>query len=102
MKRTQPQKMADVLGELLARRGFARVQSAGALETAWSQVAGEGLAPFTRVAGIQRGRLEIVISNSVLLQEVTYRKTELLQRIITAAPDAGIRELRFRVGPVGE
>ena len=92
--------MADALGELLARRGFARVQSAGVLENAWQQVAGEHLAPHTRLSGIKRGKLEIMIANSMLLQEVTYRKTELLQQMIAAAPDAGIRDLRFSVGPV--
>ena len=100
MRSRQPTKIADALGELLARRGFARVQSTAALETAWQQIAGDTLAPHTRLSGLKRGKLEIQIANSVLLQEVSYRKTELLQQMIAAAPDAGIRDLRFSVGPV--
>ncbi len=100
MRPTKPSKLADVLGELLARRGFARVQSAGALELAWQKVAGDGLAPHTRLCGVKRGKLQVLISNSMLLQEMTYRKAELLQQMIAAAPDAGICDLRFSVGPV--
>ncbi|MDA7979207.1 MAG: DUF721 domain-containing protein [Pirellulales bacterium] len=92
--------MADALGELLARRGFARVHSTEALEAAWREVAGPGLAEHTRLCGLKRGRLEIMISNSVLLQEMSYRKQELLEQMITAAPDAGVQELKFKIGPI--
>ncbi len=44
-----PQAIGTVLADLMARSGFARVQSAAALESAWRQASGPSAARFTRV-----------------------------------------------------
>ena len=35
-----PQRIADILTQLMARRGFARVQGAEAYQSAWNEAAG--------------------------------------------------------------
>jgi predicted nucleic acid-binding Zn ribbon protein len=94
-----PVPIGDVLAELMARRGFARVQSGAALETAWKQAAGR-FAPHTRVGAVRRGKLEVTVSHSVLVQELTFCKTALLDELKKLLPDEKIGDLRFRVGPV--
>ncbi len=92
--------MADILSELLARRGFARQMSAAAYDEAWREAAGELTAKYTRVAGLRRGALEIVVANSVLLQELSFRKDELLRALNGALHDEAIEDLRFRIGAI--
>jgi len=93
-----PERLANVLAELMARRGFGRVQSAQAYEEAWVKAAGPMVAQFTRVTGLKRGALEVLVANSMLVQELTFQKPTLLAALLQSLPDQGIKDLRFRVG----
>jgi len=95
-----PQRMSTVMAELMARRGFARIQSTMALEAAWAEAAGEFVAGHSRVVAVRRGKLEILVANSTLAQELTFSKPALLESLRKALPDEKIGDLRFRVGPV--
>jgi len=70
-----PETIGNILSELMARRGFGRIQSSEVLETAWRQAAGPLAAQYTRVGAIRRGVLEIIVANSTLVQELGYQKT---------------------------
>jgi predicted nucleic acid-binding Zn ribbon protein len=95
-----PETIGNILSELMARRGFARVRSAEALETAWRQAAGPLAAQYTRVGELRRGVLEIIVANSTLVQELGYQKTEILAQLRLLLPDEGITCLRFRTGGI--
>jgi predicted nucleic acid-binding Zn ribbon protein len=95
-----PQPIGDILSSLMARQGFARVQSCEALETAWADAAGPLMAKYTRVGQIRRGTLEVLVANSTLLQELGFQKQSLLNSLAQLLPDEKIENLRFRVGNV--
>jgi predicted nucleic acid-binding Zn ribbon protein len=95
-----PKPIADILAQLMARRGYARQQSAAACGDAWKSAVGESMGKFTQAGLIKRGALEVTVANSVLVQELGYRKTELLAKLTQLLPDQNIRDLRFRVGSV--
>ena len=95
-----PQANGNVLSELMARRGFARVQSTAALDAAWRQAAGPLAAKYTRVGQMRRGALEVIVANSTLVQEFGFQKDALLRRLAELLPDEGIKNLRFRVGSI--
>jgi predicted nucleic acid-binding Zn ribbon protein len=95
-----PQTIGNVLSELMARRGYGRIQSTESYEEAWRQAAGPMLAKYTRVGPLRRGTLEIMVANSTLVQEVGFQKQKLLEALAKALPDEGIKNLRFRVGSV--
>jgi predicted nucleic acid-binding Zn ribbon protein len=84
----------------MARRGFAAVRSAVTWEAAWREVAGALLADSTRVGPIRGGNLEIIVANSTLLQELSFRKPALLKSLAKRLPEHKIKGLRFRVGPI--
>lgn len=100
MAQRGPQRVADILSELMARRGFARIRAAEAYEQAWRETAGTLLAQYSRVGNLRRGALEITVANSTLLQELTFQKADLLKRLTERLPDEGIRDLRFRLGSI--
>lgn len=94
-----PQKLADILAQVTARRGFARVRSQNDLDQAWRDVAGD-LAKRSRVGGMRRGVLEITVSHSTLVQEMSFHKARLLTGLAERLPEQEISDLRFRVGVV--
>ena len=97
-----PKAIGDVLSELMARRGYARVQSAATYEAAWREAAGPLVAKYTRVGLLRRGTLEVVVANSTLVQELGFQKTALLETLAELLPHEGIKGLRFRVGSIDE
>ena len=95
-----PQPISSVLADLMARTGFARVQSTAALEAAWREAAGPWAERFTRVGAVRRGKLEVIVSHSTFVQELSFQKSALLEALRRALPEAEIADLRFRVGPL--
>ena len=95
-----PQRLSDILPELMARRGYARVQSGEAYEAAWNEAAGPLAAKYTRVGSLRRGTLEVVVTNSVLIQEMGFQKAGLMKTLNRLLPDQGIKDIRFRLGAI--
>lgn len=96
-----PQTIGNVLSELMARRGYARVQSAAAYDAAWREAAGPLAANYSAVGALRRGTLEIIVANSTIMQELGFQKQALLKNLGELLPDEGIKNLRFRVGNIG-
>jgi predicted nucleic acid-binding Zn ribbon protein len=94
-----PQPIANVLAELLARRGYAQVQNVERLARAWAAAAGT-LAARTRAGQVRRGVLEVWCSSSTLVQELGFQKLTILEKLAESAPDEKIRDLRFKVGAI--
>jgi predicted nucleic acid-binding Zn ribbon protein len=96
----EPKHIGDVLSQLIARRGYARVQSAGALVEAWNSAAGNRWTSCTRAMAVRRGVLEVLVGNSTLAQELGFQKRSLVKRLAELLPDEKIRDLKFKVGPL--
>jgi len=96
----QPQRIGDVVAQLLARRGYARAHTGGQCAEAWKKAAGEALASCTRATLVRRGVLEVLVSNSTVVQEIGFQKATLIQRLAELVPDQNIRDLKLRVGPL--
>ena len=96
-RRREPQRIADVVSRLLARRGYAQVESVERLQKTWSGIVGVKLAEHSRPAGLKRGVLEIIVRSSVTLQELTFQKRQLLRELQRSESGEQVRDLRFRV-----
>ena len=81
-----PKPIADVLSQLIAKRGYARQRSTATLESAWRQAVGEKFAATTRAGNLRRGTLEITVANNLLAQELGFRKDELIEPTPTPRP----------------
>jgi predicted nucleic acid-binding Zn ribbon protein len=100
VSRRGPQRIGNVISQVLARRGYAQVQTSGELAVAWSEVAGPLAGRATRVGSCRRGTLEIVVANSAVMQELNFHKQELINQLIARVPGHKIRAIRFRAGPI--
>ena len=96
-----PKPIGKVIAQLVARRGYAQVQAAGEREAAWRAAVGDAVAGSTEVAALKRGTFEVLVSNSLVMQELSFRKEELLASLQRALPDAGVKQIRFKVGKIG-
>jgi predicted nucleic acid-binding Zn ribbon protein len=96
----RPKPIANILSELMSRRGYGRELSDQQFGEVWRQVAGPQIAAMTRPGQLKRGVLEVIVANSTLLQEFTFQKGSLLTQMQQKLPDAQIKDLRFRVGSV--
>jgi predicted nucleic acid-binding Zn ribbon protein len=96
----QPKKIGSIVADLVARRGYARVISATTCNEAWVAAAGPQLARFTRVGTVRRGVLEVLVANSTMLQEITFQKVAILNKLIELLPDEKLHDVKFRVGQI--
>ena len=90
--------IGDVVNHLLARRGYGQIQQGLEWDAAWRETAGELLARNSRPGRLNRGVLEIIVRNSSALQELTFRKSQLLKKLKAVTASDEVRDLRFRVG----
>ena len=96
-----PEPLGEILCRLFTARGWGRRQAQLHLETAWAEAAGPDYAARTRVGGLRRGVLEIVVGNAVLLQELAhFHKRRLLEALRRRLPRTPLTDLRFRAGVV--
>lgn len=95
----RPKKIANVVAQLIHKRGYGRLSANEQLAEAWSVAAGE-LARFSRPGKLSRGALEITVTNSTIMQEFTFQKERILAELTHKLPDAKVRNLRFRVGTI--
>jgi predicted nucleic acid-binding Zn ribbon protein len=92
-------KMAEILSELDARRGYARIRTTATAEEAWREAA-PAFAGKSRPGPVKRGVLEVIIASSMLAQELQFQKEPILKRLTELLPHEKIRDLRCRIGPV--
>ncbi len=97
--RIRPAKpVRDVLSQLLAKRGYAQVQTAAGCTAAWKAAVGDKLAADTRPGNVRRGVLEVLVRNPSVSSELGFLKTKIVKKLTQLIPEQQIRDLRFRVG----
>jgi hypothetical protein len=95
-----PQPIAEAVAQLMAARGYARVQSSAEMDQVWSGAVGEALAAHCRPGNLRRGVLEVIVANSAVMQELEFLKRKILKELAQMTSNKKIRNLRFRIGPV--
>jgi hypothetical protein len=92
-----PHKIGDVLGAVMAKYGLTATTARAELERAWLSIAEPELRDHTRLGALRRGVLEILVDNSMLLQELEgFRKQELLGRLKETVRHSTLSGLKFR------
>jgi predicted nucleic acid-binding Zn ribbon protein len=96
-----PEPIGEILSRLFTARGWGRRQERVRLEEAWAAAVGPEAAAQTRVAGLRRGVLEVIVGNAVLLQELAhFQKRRLLEQLRHRLSSTSLTDLRFRAGVI--
>ena len=96
----RPKRPADILGKLMARKGYAQTQTSNELEVTWNEIVGPKWKNETKVGTIRQGVLEIMVSSSAVNQQLGFKKKQLLAELQTRLPKNNLKNLRFKLGNV--
>lgn len=94
----QPKNVSDIVAQLLVRRGYGAVKSDERLRDAWAAAVGDAMARLSQATRITRGRLEVIVSNNLVMQELGFDRQRLLSAMQQSLPTARIEDIKFRVG----
>ena len=95
----RPKKSAEIVAQLMARKGYGQQSTTNELQETWEGVANRWQGQ-TKAGQIRRGVLEVFVANSVLHQRLEFEKRTLLGELQQRLPNAKIRDIRFRLGTV--
>jgi hypothetical protein len=98
----RPQRAADLIAKLMARKGYGQASAATELQNVWQSVTAEPWCRQTRPGNIRRGVLEVIVANSVLLQQLEFEKKNLLGLLQQKLPQNQINDIRFRIGNINK
>jgi hypothetical protein len=96
----RPRKPADILCQLMARKGYAQTETVNELETAWNEIVGEKWMARTKVGNIRNGVLEILVNSSAANQQIGFNKKKYLKELQKRLPKNNLKDLRFSVGKI--
>lgn len=94
----EPKRIGSIINQLLARRGYAQVQTVVALQEVFRSVLGDTIAGSAQAGTLKRGVLEVIVGDAATMQELAFLKRDLLKKLQASLPDARIKDLRFRLG----
>ena len=90
-------RIGDLVGAIMARRGYSQLTAQVELERAWHEAAGDKVHNHTRVGALRHGTLEILVDNPALLSELEgFEKQNLLDKLRANVRHTAIRALKFR------
>ena len=98
MNKRGPIPVANIVADLLSRNGLGQPQAVGEIEKIWREVVGDELASMTRCGKIQYKKITVIVTNSMVMQELTFRKQEILEAFNRKMKNDLIQDIRFRVG----
>jgi predicted nucleic acid-binding Zn ribbon protein len=94
----QPVPLGEALSQLIALRGYARMQGHSQLVSAWRQVCDEEWANYTRAIKVQRGVLQVAVTGAPLLSQLTnFRRADLVKQLASVAPNLKITDIKFKL-----
>ena len=96
----KPKTAKDVMAAVMNRRGYGRVLSLKRYNEVIRTAVGDQLGSFVQVAGLRRGRLDVVVANSSVMQELTFLQQKIMEELAAAIPNETIENIRFRIGPI--
>jgi len=95
MKRRKAEQVGDVVHALLRQQGLEAPLNEYRLIQAWTTVLGTPVERYTRDLYIRNQTLFVVLSSSVLKNELMMQRSLLVQKLNTAAGAQVITDIRF-------
>lgn len=95
-KKKKPERVANIIADLLAQRGLAgRVEQAGIIPE-WPHLVGEQIAAVTEPQSVSaNGTLFVAVTTNAWMNELSLLEPELLRSLNTRAERAPIRRIRW-------
>lgn len=95
--RLQAQSIKALVNRLVSERGYAAVQGGQAVREAWDRVVGKEIAGQTKPGNLRAGVLHVHVADSLTLQELHFRKKQILQKLQASHKELRISDLKFKL-----
>lgn len=90
--------IGTIVSQLMSRRGYASVAAENAMTASVNASVGPALAGSFHIGKLNRGVLQILVVDSVTMQEFTFQKRQIIKRLLKDHPQAKITDIRFKLG----
>ena len=95
--RLKAHSIKSLVNRLVSDRGYAAVQGGEAIREAWQKVVGRELAVAAKPGNLRNGVLHIHVADSLTMQELHFRKKQILQKLQEVDKDLRISDLKFKL-----
>ena len=96
--RRRPKRTGDIIGQMMARQGYAQTKSNDELNEAWEIAVGPQFMKNTKAGRINRGVLEVHVASSAAMNQPSFQKKKLLSAMQQQLPQNKIKDIRFKLG----
>ena len=94
------QRIREILDEVIKAKGMKGWIDAKMALIRWSDVVGSVASKFSRATQIKDGKLTVIVSNSVLLTDMSFRKEEYIERYEELLGEGIVRDIEFKLGVI--
>lgn len=94
--------ISDVVEETVSKLDITKKMRQYKLWQCWKEIAGPAIYLNARPVRWNRDILVVAVKHSSWMQELTYLKTKLLEKIREAIPDINISDVRFEIGKIAD
>ncbi len=97
MGRGEQRRVGDVIPVVLKRLGLEGKMQEAELLRDWDVIVGEAVSKRCRPVGVRGGLLFIEAESNVWMQEISFRRHEILKRIKARFPGVRIKGIRIGI-----
>ncbi|MBI2922733.1 MAG: DUF721 domain-containing protein [Planctomycetes bacterium] len=99
MRTEGPRRLGDYIRFFLRSSGLEKAVTKPDFHRSWEQALGDvRLIPHTRPGTVRSGILKVEVDAPVVMQELNFRRREIVKRLAELAPDARVKDIRFVIG----
>jgi len=98
MKRRPTKAMAPLIEELLAKYQIGRHSTEQTIRDHWVEIVGAANAAYSHPVRIERGRLLVLVSHSVVRSELYLHRAAILEKVRQLPGCDEVRQLNFAAG----
>lgn len=92
--------IGSVMRKLMAQSGYGATQAAAQLQEQWQAAVGPTLAELSKPGNLAKGALQVWVANSAVMQEIHFRKKQIIAALRSSLPQSPISDLKIRVGRI--
>ena len=97
-KEDRPQDLKSLLRSIVTTIDGAPLQEQLRIREMWEAVVGPHIAKKASPEGIRNGILFVSVESSVWMQELTFMKQQILERINKVCESSKVQDIRFKLG----
>ena len=95
-----PEKIGKILEQVLFNLKIKRKIKEGMASCVWKEVVGKKIAAHTQAIRVKRGKLFVNVNDSSWLQEISFLKEKITEKINKRMREDIIKEIYFKIGEV--